>query len=191
MNGGSLPPDIKRTSALRRVPPLDGISFRQELAGEGAVCAFELPLDSVPITVESTVGRMMAIVPGDVFLATPGWLQTRRMAVGGIPAGGLIPGGDYWVLSYSGVVGELTSAHSPSQLGHLGRVRYLGAVCRETGGALNIRQFAVTDAGGADRFLDLGTDDEGRLAARLLLRCHVALLPPKVALDAGFRGLRD
>ena len=164
MNGESLPPDVKRTSALRRLPPLDNIRLQPAQANEGDVCAFELPPDSVPITVESTVGRMMVIAPGDVFLGTPGWLQTRRMAVGGIPAGGLIPGGDYWVLSYSGVVGELTSAHSASELRHLGRVRYLGAMCRETGGPLNIRQFAVTNAGGTDRnapvYLILGTSSE-------------------------------
>jgi hypothetical protein len=164
MNDGSLPADVKRTSALRRLPPLDNIRLRPERADEGDVCAFELPLDSAPITVESTVGRLMIIAPGDVFLGTTGWLQTRRMAVGGIPAGGLIPGGDYWVLSYSGVVGELTSCHSASELRHLGRVRYLGAVCRDPGGPLNIRQFAVTDAGGTDHnapvYLILGTSSE-------------------------------
>jgi hypothetical protein len=107
---------------------------------------------------------MMAIAPGDAFLATPGWLETRRLAVGGIPAGGLVPGGDYWVLSYSGVVGELISCPSASKLRHLGCVRYLGAVCDERGGPLNIRQFAVSDAGGMDRnapvYLILGTSSE-------------------------------
>jgi hypothetical protein len=164
MNSERLPPDVKRGSALRRIPPLNNVRLRPERANEGDVCAFELPLDSAPITVESTVGRMMVVVPGDVFLGTPGWLQTRRMAVGGIPAGGLIPGGDYWVLSYSGVVGELTSAHSPSELRHLGRARYLGAVCTEPGAPLNIRQFAVTNAGGTDHnapvYLILGTSSE-------------------------------
>jgi hypothetical protein len=92
---------------------------------------------------------MMAIAPGDAFLATTGWLQTRRMAVGGIPAGGLVPGGDYWVLSYSGVVGELISCHTPSQWGHLGRVRYLGAVYGNSGETLNIGQFGVTGSDGA------------------------------------------
>ena len=147
MTGESLPANMKRTSALRRVPPLDEIRLRPERAGEGDVCAFELPPHSVPITVESPAGRMMAIAPGDAFLATPGYLQTRRMAVGGIPAGGLVPGDDYWVLSYSGVVGELISCYSASEWGHLGRVRYLGAVCGNSGGPVNIRQFAVTDTG--------------------------------------------
>ena len=105
---------------------------------------------------------MMAIAPGDLFLAAPGWLQTRRMAVGGIPPGGLVPGGEYWVLSESGVVGELV--YSNAQLGHLGRVRYLGAVCGDRGKTLNIRQFAVTGTGGADRnapvYLIVGTSSE-------------------------------
>lgn len=164
MNGGNLPPDIKRASALRRVPPLDNLLVRPERAGEGDVCAFELPQDAAPIVVESTVGRFMAIAPGDRFLGTPGWLQTRRMAVGGIPPGGLTAGGDYWVLSYSGVVGELTSVHSASELRHLGRVRYVGAVCTHAGERLNIRQFAVTPTGGGDRnapvYLMLGTSSE-------------------------------
>lgn len=159
-----VPADVKRTSVLRRVPPLHEIRLAPERAGEGDVCAFELPSDSVPITVESPHGRMMAIAPGDAFLATPGWVQTRRMAVGGIPAGGLVQGGEYWVLSDSGVVGELISCHSASKLRHLGRVRYLGAVCGDSGGPLNIRQFAVTDTGGTDRnapvYLMLGTSSE-------------------------------
>jgi hypothetical protein len=164
MRSGDLPANLKRTSVLRRVPLLDKIRLRPERAGEGDVCAFELPSESAPITVESPAGRMMAIAPGDTFLATPGYLQTRRMAVGGIPDGGLVQGGEYWVLSYSGVVGELTGCPSASQLGHLGRVRYLGAACGQRGEPLNIRQFAVTDTPGTDRnapvYLILGTSSE-------------------------------
>jgi hypothetical protein len=164
MISGCVAPDVKRTSALRRLPPLEEIRLKPSRAGEGDVCAFELPSDLPPITVESPTGRMMAIAPGDALLATPGWVQTRRMAVGGIPAGGLVPGSDYWVLSYSGVVGELISCHSASQLGHLGRVRYLGAVCGDNGEPLNIRQFAVTGGAGRDRnaplYLILGTSSE-------------------------------
>jgi hypothetical protein len=164
MTGGRLPAEIKRTSALRRVPPLDEIRLRLERAGEGDVCAFELPTDTVPITVESPSGRMMAIAPGEIFLATPGYLETRRLAVGGIPAGGLVPGDNYWVLSYTGVIGELISCHSASEMGHLERVRYLGVVCGDRDEPLNIRQFTVTDAGGTDRnapvYLILGTSSE-------------------------------
>jgi hypothetical protein len=123
MDGGSLPADVKRTSALRRVPPLGQIQFRPEYGGEGDVGVFELPRDAPPITVEAPSGRIMAIAPGDAFLATPGYREARLWAVGGIPAGGLVPGGDYWVLSPSGVVGELIS-RSPFEMGHLGRVRY-------------------------------------------------------------------
>jgi hypothetical protein len=149
MNGGSLPADVKRTSALRRLPPLHEIRLRPERAGEGDVCAFELPPDSVPITVESPAGRMMTIAPGDAFLATPGYREARRWAVGTIPDGGLVPGNDYWVLSDSGVVGELIS-HPLLKTEYLGRVHYIGAVCGDSGGTLNIRQFRVTNSGGTD-----------------------------------------
>jgi hypothetical protein len=165
MDTGSLPANVKRVSALRRVPPLEAIRFRSACGGEGDVCAFELPRDASSIVVESPAGRLMTIAPGDAFLATPGWLQTRRMAVGGIPDGGLVPGGDYWVLSYSGVVGELISCHSASELGHLGRVRFLGAVYGDSGETLNIRQFGVTTSGAgtdcnAPVYLILGTSSE-------------------------------
>jgi hypothetical protein len=164
MNGGQLPPNVKRTSALRRVPPLDEIRLVPARAEEGDVCAFELPSDSVPITVEAPTGRMMAIAPGDIFLATPGYLETRRLTVGGIPAGGLVPGADYWVLSYSGVVGELISYYSASEMGHLGRVHYLGAACGEDGAPLNIQQFSVSGGDRTDRnaplYLILGTSSE-------------------------------
>lgn len=163
MNGGSLPANVKLTSALRRVPPLELIHFRSEFGSEGDVCAFELPGDALPIMVESSTGRMMTIAPGDVFLGTPGYREARLWAVGSIPAGGLVPGDDYWVLADSGVVGELIS-YSPFEMGHLGRVRYLGAVCGDRGETLNIRQFGVTGAGGTDRnaplYLILGTTGE-------------------------------
>jgi SAM-dependent methyltransferase len=163
MNGGSLPANIKRTSALRRVPALKSIKFRPEPGGEGDVCAFELPQDGSPIKVESPAGRVMTIAPGDVFLATAGYRESRLWAVGGIPAGGLVPGSDYWVLSDSGVVGELVSRSSLEML-HLGRVRYLGTVCGERGEILNIRQFCVKCSRGTDRnalvYLILGTSSE-------------------------------
>jgi hypothetical protein len=113
--------------------------------------------------VESPTGRAMTIAPGDAFLATPGYREARLWAVGGIPAGGLVPGNDYWVLSDSGVIGELIS-RSSLEMGHLGRVRYLGAACGDRGETLNIRQFGVTNSGGADRnapvYLILGTSSE-------------------------------
>ena len=171
MIGGSLPADVKRTSALRRVPPLAEVRFRSEYGSEGDVCAFELPRDAFPITVESATGRIMAIAPGDAFLATPGYRESMWWAAGSIPPGGLVPGDDYWVLADSGVVGELIS-HSPLEMGHLGRVRYLGAVCGDRGETLNIRQFAVTGSPGTERnmpvYLLLGTSgDVGKTTAGL------------------------
>jgi hypothetical protein len=163
MTDGQLPADVKRTSVLRRVPPLDQIRLRSEQGGEGDVCAFALPPDAVPFAVESPAGRLMAIAPGDVFLATPGYRESTRWVVGGIPAGGLVPGDHYWVLSDSGLVGDLIG-DSPLEKGHLARVRYLGAVRGERGETLNIRQFGVTASGdansGAPVYLVLGTSSE-------------------------------
>jgi hypothetical protein len=142
MKGGSLSDDVKRTSVLRRLPPLRKIRFRAERGGEGDVCAFELPGDGFPITVESPTGRAMTIVPGDVFLATPGHRESTKWVDGKLPAGGLVPGEQYWVLADCGLIGELVG-NSPSEKGHLGRVRYLGRVRGEAGERLNIGQFAV------------------------------------------------
>jgi len=163
MTDGSLPAQVKRASALRRVPPLEAIRFRPERGREGDICAFELPHDASPITLESVTGRRMAIAPGDVFLATPGYREARLSAVGTIPAGGLVPGNDYCVLSDSGVVGELIS-YSPLDMGYLGRVRYLGVVYGDHGKTLNIRQFAVKGSRGKDHrapvYLIVGTSAE-------------------------------
>src|SRR6516164_11649483 len=167
MNGGSLPADIKRTSALRRVPLLEAIRLRSECGCEGDVCAFELPRGSVPITVEAPTGRMMTIAPGDVFLATPGYRESTRWVSGRIPAGGLVPGDHHWMLAASGVVGELTGDLLSDT--HLGPVRYLGAVCGDSGKTLNIRQFAIMGAEqdrNAPVYLVLGTSgDVGKTTA--------------------------
>jgi hypothetical protein len=149
MSGGSLPANVKRTSVLRRVSTLELIRLQSACGREGDVCAFELPYDGRPIMVESPTGRVTEIGPGDVFLSTPGYREARRWTVGTIPDGGLVPGNDYWVLSESGVVGELIS-HSASKMHHLGRVRYIGAVCGDSGETLNIRQFGATNSGLAD-----------------------------------------
>src|SRR5262244_3210089 len=46
-------------------------------------------------------------------------------------------------------------------MGHLGRVHYIGVVCRDRGETLKIRQFGVTNCGGADAnapvYLIIGT----------------------------------
>jgi hypothetical protein len=160
MDGGSLPADVKRTSALRRVPPLDVVLFRSERGGEGDVCAFELPRDAFPITAESPTGRMMTIAPGDAFLATPGYRESTRWVSGSIPVGGLVPGNNYWMLADSGIIGE--SIDDPGlKTGHPARVRYLGALCGDRGETLNIRQFVVTRSCDTDSntpvYLLLGT----------------------------------
>ena len=72
MSAGSLPAGVKRTSALRRLPPLHEIRLGPERAGEGDVCAFELPPDSVPITVESDAATNGATADGRVPLAVLG-----------------------------------------------------------------------------------------------------------------------
>lgn len=171
MIGGSLPADVKRASVLRRVPPLEQIRLRADRGGEGDVCAFELPPDVHPLTLEASTGRAMTIVPGDIFLATAGHRQSTKWVDGEIPAGGLVPGDDYWVLADCGLVGTLLG-NSSSETHHLGRVTYLGKVCGEGGGDLNIRQFALSSSAEPDRtmpvYLLLGTSgDSGKTTAAL------------------------
>jgi hypothetical protein len=112
---------------------------------------------------------MMAIAPGDAFLATPGSRESTRWVSGSIPDDGLVPGDEYWVLAECGVVGELV-ADPPSDQAHLGRVRYLGAVCGDRGDVLNIRQFAMARSAETDRdmpvYVLLGTSgDVGKTTA--------------------------
>lgn len=173
MNGGSLPASVKRTSALRRVPPLDTIRFHSECGNEGDVCAFELPQDAFVITVEAPGGRLMTIAPGDTFLGTPGQRESTRWVSGGIPAGGLVPDETYCVLADCGVVGELVG-DPPSEEGYFAPVRYLGAVCSQRGEKLNIRQFALTGSAEIDRnmpvYLLLGTSgDVGKTTAGIAI----------------------
>jgi hypothetical protein len=106
----------------------------------------------------------MMLAPGDVFLATPGYRESTRWVVGGIPEGGLVPGNNYWVLAESGVVGDLIG-DSPRTKSHLGRVKYLGTALDDEDQVLNIRRFAASaDVGAADHgapaFLVLGTSAE-------------------------------
>jgi hypothetical protein len=169
MRDGRLPASVKRTSVLRRVPHFDVVRYRPERGSEGDVCAFELARDTSPITVESPTGRMMAIAPGDIFLATPGYRQSTKWVDGTLPADGLIPGESYWVLADSGVVGELVGS-SPLELGHLAAVRYLGSVCGHRDEALNIRNFIVTTPCAVDSktpvYLLVGTSgDSGKTTA--------------------------
>ncbi|MBV9954701.1 MAG: DUF1611 domain-containing protein [Pseudolabrys sp.] len=158
---GFVAADIKTTSVLRRVPPLGRIRHRAIPAREGDVCLFKLGTAAAPITVEAASGRFMTVVPGDIFLATPGYRESTRWVVGEVPDRGLVASRKYWVLADSGVVGQLIG-DSPREKGHLERVTYLGAVCDKRGAAINIRQFAVkTPARAPDRgapvFLVVGT----------------------------------
>jgi hypothetical protein len=171
MTGGGLPASLKRTSILRRVPPLKTIRYRSACGNEGDVCAFELLRDAFPITVEAPTGRMMEIAPGDIFLAAPGDRESTRWASGRVPAGGLIPDHDYWVIAEPGVVGELVG-DPPAEATYFGRVRYVGAVCGEREKILNIGQFAETAPTEADRdaplYLVLGTSgDSGKTTAAI------------------------
>lgn len=163
MGSRVLAADTKRTSTLRRLPPLGALHYRDAPGTEGTVCAFELAPEAAPIVVEAISGRAMSLAPRDVFLATPGHRESTRWVVGGIPKRGLIPRKGYWVLSESGVVGDLV-AGTPLTKSHLGRVKYLGAVCGENGKILNIRQFAVprvhTRDHGAAVYLFVGTSAE-------------------------------
>jgi hypothetical protein len=173
MDRRTLPTNVKRTSVVRRVPPMR-ISPRLVAAPglEGAVCAFELAPEALPIIVEEVSGRSMTLAPGDVFLATPGHRESTRWVVGGIPKRGLVAGRSYWVLAESGVVGDLVGG-TPSTKTHLGQAKYLGAVSGGDGKLINIREFAAPNASGlADRgapvFLVLGTSAEvGKTTAGL------------------------
>lgn len=141
---------------------------------EGCVGVFQFPHDANPVTVEATSGRSMAIVPDDIFLATPGYRESVRWTVGGVPEGGLVPGNDYWLLAESGVVGELVEASSETK-SYVAQAKYLGAVIGATGQPINVRDFAVrapsgaTDAGAPVHLL-LGTSVEvGKTTAGLSL----------------------
>jgi hypothetical protein len=111
----------------------------------------------------------MTIAPGDTFLATPGYRESTRWVSGGIPAAGLTPGDQYWVLADCGIVGELIG-DAPVETEYLSPVRYLGTACGERGETLNIRRFAIMGAAGRDRnapvYLVLGTSgDVGKTSA--------------------------
>ena len=143
--GDADPRFVKRTSVLRRVPPIAKLRVRTARGLEGDVCLFELRA-AAPIEVEAESGRVMTLLPGDRFLAVPGHRESTRWVVGGIPDHGLRPGRDYWVLADSGVVGALI-VDSPREKGHLAPARFLGTVSGRRGKTLNLRQFVEPAAG--------------------------------------------
>jgi len=172
--GQTLPASVKVTSALRRVGLPRTLRCVKAPSFEGHVCAFRLAPDSSPIVVEAVSGRAMTLVPGDVFLGTPGHRESNRILVGGVPERGLVPGRTYWVLAECGVVGDLTSG-TPLAKPFLGQARYLGAVLGEDGETLTMKEFALPAprAGanhGARILLIVGTSAEvGKTTAGLAL----------------------
>jgi hypothetical protein len=160
-----VPEDMKRTSALRRMPDGCAVRIIEHCGLEGDVCAFALASGAAALSAEAVTGRAMTIAPGDVFLATPGHRESTRWVVGSVPDGGLVPGNDYWVLADCGAVGTFIG-DSPREKGHLGRVTFLGVAQDAAGATLNISQFAIRDASdgardrGAPVFLVLGTSSE-------------------------------
>jgi hypothetical protein len=155
---------VKRTSVVRRVPPIAQLRPRATPGREGDVCLFKLAPSESPIIVEGDCGRAMTLVAGDAFLGVPGHRESTRWVVGGIPNGGLIPGRYYWILAASGVVGELIG-NSPLEHGHLAQAKYLGTIPGDRGKTLNIREFvAAAPHGATDRraplFLVVGTSSE-------------------------------
>jgi len=121
-------------------------------------------MSSSPIFVEAVSGRVQTLVPGDFFLATPGHRESNIVLVGGVPKGGLIPENAYWMISDSGVVGELITRTQLAKR-FLGEVRYLGTVIDREGRPLTLRRFAVPVNGdvkdrGATLCLVIGTGPE-------------------------------
>ena len=141
IEGGALSPSVKTTSVLRRVVLPRALYYVKVHGLEGYVCAFQLATTSSTIHVEAVSGRLQTLMPGDVFLATPGHRESNIVLVGGIPKGGLVPGKAYWMISDSGVVGELITG-TPLAKRFLGQVTYLGTVVGDDGRALTLRQFA-------------------------------------------------
>jgi hypothetical protein len=168
----ALPAEVKTTSVLRRVPPVDAPRRVAAPGLEGCVGAFRLTADSPTVIVEAASGRPMTLIPGDLFLATPGYRESTRVAVGGIPKHGLAPGKTYSLLSESGVVGDLIGG-TPQARTFLGQARYLGAVAGRDGRVMTIGQFAVPAIHqrpdhGAPVFLIVGTSAEvGKTTAGL------------------------
>ena len=155
---------LKRTSALRRFPALDSVELVETAGLEGFACVFEMSEQADPIVVESVFGRAMTLAPRDVFLATPGYRESTRWVVGGLPAGGLVPGSSYWVLADCGVIGDLVG-DSPLTKHHLAQATYRGAIRDNSGRILNLGQFALpVDDKAVDNsvplFLILGTSAE-------------------------------
>jgi hypothetical protein len=166
-----LSPGIKRGSAVRRVIVTGALRCCPAPAFEGDVTAFQLPAGSPSVMIESTTGRAMTLVAGDLFLGTPGHRESTRWTVGRVPDAGLEPGSEHWILADCGIVGTL-EGDSSREKGHLAKVICLGPVHGPDERRLNIRDFALPrpDAplGPAPVFLVVGTSSEvGKTTAAL------------------------
>lgn len=155
---------------LRRIVEPSTWSLDEAPGEEGMACAFRLDPAGRPITLEAPSGRPMSVAPGDCFLGTPGHRESTRWTVGGVPEGGLLPGGEYTVLAESGLVGELAGGSDLART-HLQGVRYLGRV-RDAAGATPTVAAAAAAAPGGDAgapvYLVLGTSAEvGKTTAGL------------------------
>jgi hypothetical protein len=173
MEARLLPTAVKRTSVLRRVIACDPLRYRRTPGLEGHVCLFRLAIESSPISVEAVSGRPMMLLPGDLFLGTPGYRASPRWVVGGIPKHGLIAGKSYCLLAESGVVGDLVAGTQDAR-SFLGRVKYLGAIAGREGRIITIKDFAARVERRADRharvFVIVGTSPEaGKTTAGLMV----------------------
>jgi hypothetical protein len=151
LEGGALPRNVKTTSVLRRVCLPPELYYVKVHGLEGQVCAFQLATSS-KIFIEAVSGRLQTLLPGDVFLATPGHRESNIVLVGGVPKEGLVPEKMYWVISDSGVVGELITRTALAKR-FLGEAKYLGIVVGHEGRPLTLRHFAVP---AVDHFKDHG-----------------------------------
>ena len=172
--GNALPSGYKQLSALRRIEQFDRLSWQAVPGVEGCVGVFRFPPDAEPVILEAVTGRSMTIIGNDIFLATPGHRESVRWTVGGVPASGLLPGQDYWILSESGVVGQLFD-QSKEFKSYLGKAQYLGAVAGPDGRTVLLKDYAIPFAPGtpdaqAPVYLVLGTSvDVGKTTAGLTL----------------------
>jgi hypothetical protein len=113
----------------------------------------------------------MSILPGDIFLGTPGHRESTRWVVGGVPEEGLLPDKEYSILSSSGIVGEFVGS-SPQRKNPVGKVKFLGTTGSNKA---NIREFSAVSSKessdkGAALYLILGTSAEvGKTTAGLTI----------------------
>lgn len=163
--------DWKLTSVLRRAGSLKRSRLIGSPAFEGDIGAFKLLSNETPVSLEHPSGRSMSVLPGDIFLATPGHRESTRWVVGGVPKEGLLPDKEYSILSSCGIVGELVGSSSQRK-SPLGKVEFLGTLGSNKA---NLRDFsAISEEESADKgaelYLIVGTSAEvGKTTAGLTI----------------------